>query len=211
MQGPGRPLGSEAVHSRGTEAPPVTATRGYTSLCVTCPCAHAPDHPALLPAVAHELVCLACATAGVQLPMDAWAPLCIQIDRAPFQVTRGRARGVYTALCTDPPHTPACLPGAQVAELTPLPKVHFLFATCQFSQVSVTRQGRLVGVILKGDLTDPHRLAIASQEAVTASPHRSPARRAAQAGLRPSTSVGEPSPQRSMGGSAPVVGEPAVA
>ena len=61
------------------------------------------------------------------------------------------------------PH--CCVGAAQLAELTPLPKVHFLFATCQFAQVSVTHQGRLVGVILKADLSDPHRMAIAAQQA----------------------------------------------
>lgn len=50
------------------------------------------------------------------------------------------------------PFDPAPL---QLSEQLPVPKIHFLFAICLFSQMFVTRDGRLLGVVLKEDLTDP--------------------------------------------------------
>lgn len=45
-----------------------------------------------------------------------------------------------------------------ISELTPLARVHFLFAVCQFGQVLVTRGGKLVGLLTKADLGDAERL-----------------------------------------------------
>lgn len=45
-----------------------------------------------------------------------------------------------------------------VAELTPLSKIHFLFAIATFAQIFVIREGKLVGTILKEDLTNEERL-----------------------------------------------------
>lgn len=46
----------------------------------------------------------------------------------------------------------------QLGELTPLTKVHFYFAICQFNQAFITKAGRLVGMLLKQDLSDEKRL-----------------------------------------------------
>jgi chloride channel 2 len=46
----------------------------------------------------------------------------------------------------------------QLSELTPLPKLHYMLAIGLFSEVWVTRDGRLQGVILKDDLSDTSRL-----------------------------------------------------
>jgi H+/Cl- antiporter ClcA len=45
----------------------------------------------------------------------------------------------------------------EVQWLTPLPKAHYLLATCLFSQLLVTRHGKLVGVLYKDDLARPVR------------------------------------------------------
>jgi hypothetical protein len=45
-----------------------------------------------------------------------------------------------------------------VVELTPVSKIHFLFAIAAFAQIFVTREGKLVGTILKEDLTNEERL-----------------------------------------------------
>jgi hypothetical protein len=41
----------------------------------------------------------------------------------------------------------------QVAVVTPLPKLHYLFAICLFSHIYVTHRGALVGVVRKDDLS----------------------------------------------------------
>lgn len=46
----------------------------------------------------------------------------------------------------------------QVADMTPLTKIHYLFAICLFSDLLVTRDGMLAGIIVKDDLINPRRL-----------------------------------------------------
>lgn len=55
---------------------------------------------------------------------------CIVVDAAPFAVT----------------------------EATPLPRIHYLFAICLFSELFVTAEGALAGIILKDDLAQSKRL-----------------------------------------------------
>jgi hypothetical protein len=45
-----------------------------------------------------------------------------------------------------------------VAAATPMPKVHYLLCVCLFSELFVTRDGRLAGVIIKDDLGDGRRV-----------------------------------------------------
>jgi len=45
-----------------------------------------------------------------------------------------------------------------VQELTPLTKLHFLFATCLFAQLFVVRGDRVLGAVLKEDMADTERL-----------------------------------------------------
>lgn len=45
-----------------------------------------------------------------------------------------------------------------VQELTPLTKLHFLFATCLFAQLFVVRGDRVLGAVLKEDMGDAKRL-----------------------------------------------------
>jgi len=47
-----------------------------------------------------------------------------------------------------------------VSVFTPLTKVHYLFAICLFAQMTVTREGRLCGIILKDDLGDAGSLRV---------------------------------------------------
>ncbi|KAA0155721.1 hypothetical protein FNF29_01636 [Cafeteria roenbergensis] len=59
------------------------------------------------------------------------------------------------------PAIPADPAPMEVHWLTPLPKAHYLLATCVFSQLLVTKRGRLAGVIFKDDLASPGRLDLA--------------------------------------------------
>lgn len=59
------------------------------------------------------------------------------------------------------PPVPADPAPMEVHWLTPLPKAHYLLATCVFSQLLVTKRGRLAGVIFKDDLASPGRLDLA--------------------------------------------------
>ena len=59
------------------------------------------------------------------------------------------------------PPIPADPAPMEVHWLTPLPKAHYLLATCVFSQLLVTKRGRLAGVIFKDDLASPGRLDLA--------------------------------------------------
>ena len=42
----------------------------------------------------------------------------------------------------------------QLPDLTAMSLLHYLFAICMYSLVYVTRQGRLVGIVYKGDFLD---------------------------------------------------------
>lgn len=45
-----------------------------------------------------------------------------------------------------------------MTESTPLPRIHYLFAICLFSELFVTAEGSLAGIILKDDLAQSKRL-----------------------------------------------------
>ncbi len=42
----------------------------------------------------------------------------------------------------------------QIPDLTNMSLLHYLFAICMYSRMYVTRQGRLVGIVFKGDFLD---------------------------------------------------------
>ncbi len=46
---------------------------------------------------------------------------------------------------------PVDLAPFQVSDLTATPLLHFLFAICNYGRMYVTWQGKLVGVLYKGD------------------------------------------------------------
>ncbi len=52
---------------------------------------------------------------------------------------------------TEPGSIPVELAPFQVPDLTSMPLLHFLFAICNYGRMYVTWQGKLVGILYKGD------------------------------------------------------------
>lgn len=103
----------------------------------------------------------------VQIHFGATSTARLHIDPAPFQVSETSLTvsvSVTVCLCLTITHCsslplPLPSPVLQLTELTPLTKVHFLFATCQFAQAFITRHdGRLAGILLKEDFSAEGRL-----------------------------------------------------
>ena len=75
----------------------------------------------------------------------------------PLHTTAGRGSDVTDAIPVEPAPF-------QVPDLTAMSLLHYLFAICMYSRMYITRQGRLVGVVFKGDFLDEKWLAAAALE-----------------------------------------------